>query len=121
GLAQYDTSRSMRTWLYAIAVNCFRDFVRRQGSRPRGVPLTEQDFDYTSDAPQPHDVMLSREEQQIVQFKVMELHPDYRMPVILYYMRGVPQSEIAEILGLPLSVVKNRLYRARKRLRTALG
>src|SRR5690625_1049522 len=37
-LAKYDTTRSLRTWLYTIAVNICRDWVRRQGSRPQAVP-----------------------------------------------------------------------------------
>lgn len=72
-------------------------------------------------APQPHEVAAQNETRLAVEAAVMQLEPDYRLPVILFYMRGVPQAEIAEIMGLPVSVVKNRLYRARRRLREMLG
>lgn len=39
----------------------------------------------------------------------------------MFYVRGMAQAEIAEVTGLPLTVVKNRLYRARQRLRAILA
>lgn len=125
-LARYDTGRSLRTWLYTIAVNVCRDWARTKERRPQAVALLDSDgSDPVSPDPnrsaQPQDVVIDREIQRTVQAAVMELDPDYRLLVILFYMRGLPQAEIADIMGLPLSVVKNRLYRARKRLRQTLG
>lgn len=123
GLAGYDRTRSLRNWLYAIAVNLRRDWARVRGSRPESVPLMESDAtaDLVAGSPQPPDVVAQREMHAAIQAAVMELAPEYRLPVVLFYIRGVPQAEIADIMGLPLSVVKNRLFRARRRLRAALG
>lgn len=123
GLASYDKTRSLRNWLYAIAANVCRDWARRRGSRPESVPLLESDAatSLAAGSPQPQDVVAEREMHEAIQAAIMELQPDYRLPVVLFYMRGVPQAEIADIMGLPLSVVKNRLFRARRRLRAVLG
>lgn len=122
GLSEYDQTRSLRTWLYAIAVNVCRDRARRAGSRPQSVPLLESDgpAEPASGPPQPQDVVVKREMQDAVQNAVMALDPDHRLPVILFYMRGVSQADVADIMGVPLTVVKNRLYRARRRMREAL-
>lgn len=121
-LSTYDPARPLRTWLYAIAANICRDWARRRQSRPETVELMESDARLVpSKAPQPADVAARRETRRAVEEAVMKLEPDYRLPVVLFYMRGVPQAEIAEIMGLPVSVVKNRLYRARRRLREMLG
>lgn len=72
-------------------------------------------------AAQPEQLFLRREAQQLVESAVMALEPDYRLPVVLFYMRGVPQADIAEMMGGSLSVVKNRLFRARQRLRAVLS
>ena len=123
-LAQYDTTRPWRTWLYAIAVNICRDWARRQGSRPETLQLTDSDSSSEPSAAaslQPQDIVTEQETRRAVEAAVMELAPDYRLPVVLFYMRGIPQAEIADIMGLPLSVVKNRLYRARRRLRKVLA
>lgn len=122
GLGLYDPARPLRTWLYTIAVNVCRDWARRRGSRPSTVELVESDGVRVAEAaPQPHEVAAQKETRLAVEAAVMQLEPDYRLPVILFYMRGVPQAEIAEIMGVPLSIVKNRLFRARRRLRTMLG
>lgn len=123
GLASYDTTRPLRTWLYAIAANICRDWARRRGSRPDTVELLESDAvdEPAATSSQPQDVVAERETRAAVERAVMELPPDYRLPVVLFYMRGVPQAEIAEIMGVSLSVVKNRLFRARSRLKVMLG
>lgn len=122
-LSKYDTTRSLRTWLYAIAVNVCRDWARRRKSRPRGTALLEGAgaVDTVKGPLQPHEVAIERDRQRAVQRAVTALSPEYRLPLILFYMRGLPQAEIAEIMGVPISVVKNRLYRARRRMRATLG
>ena len=41
--------------------------------------------------------------------------------VTLFYLEDYSYDEIAEILGIPVSQVKGRLFRARKKLRELLG
>lgn len=144
-LPSYDVSRPLRTWLYAIAVNVCRDWARRRTSRPQTLTLLDTDGPVegagvvsgaaaighdggsradgadANAAAQPEQLFLRREAQQLVESAVMALEPDYRLPVVLFYMRGVPQADIAEMMGVSLSVVKNRLFRARQRLRAVLS
>lgn len=122
-LATYDATRSLRTWLYAVAVNICRDWARRRGSRPETVELLESDAtaEPAAASAQPQHIVTERETREAIERAVMALPPDYRLPVVLFYMRGVSQAEIAEVMGVPLSVVKNRLYRARRRLKSTLG
>lgn len=48
------------------------------------------------------------------------LHPDLRLPVLLYYMEGYKMREIAQILRIPEGTVKTRLMRAKRKLRILL-
>jgi len=43
-----------------------------------------------------------------------------RTPLLLHYMEGFSEREIAGVLGIPVTTVKSRLYRARKALRMEL-
>lgn len=138
-LGAYDAARPLRTWLYAIAVNVCRDWARRRASRPQVWSLLDADGSEEAGAGpastveegdgataedaygHPEAAALRRETQRLVEQAVMALEPEYRLLVVLHYFRGVSQGEAAEILGLPLSVVKNRLFRARRRLRDLLS
>jgi DNA-directed RNA polymerase specialized sigma24 family protein len=43
-----------------------------------------------------------------------------RTPVLMYYMGGHSQQEVADFLGVPVTTIKKRLFSARRRLREAL-
>lgn len=47
---------------------------------------------------------------------VSALPENLRTPFLLKYMEGMSEKEVAAALGLPLPSVKNRLFRARKKL-----
>ena len=60
--------------------------------------------------------------ERVAQIKsaVAALPEDLRTPLILVEYEDMSQAEIAEILGCKAKAVENRLYRARKLLRTKL-
>ncbi|MBO5502834.1 MAG: hypothetical protein J6K73_03905 [Clostridia bacterium] len=49
------------------------------------------------------------------------LPENLRTPFLLKYMEGMQETEVAQTMRLPVSSVKNRLYRARKQLRKVLS
>lgn len=54
-------------------------------------------------------------------YDALQALPDgLRTPFLLKYMEGMTEAEVASAMGLPLSSVKNRLFRARKKLRVWL-
>ncbi|MHC4779184.1 MAG: sigma-70 family RNA polymerase sigma factor, partial [Planctomycetota bacterium] len=52
---------------------------------------------------------------------VMMLPPAYRMAISLRYLEELSYEEMAEILELPMGTVKNRLFRAREKLKDLLS
>ncbi|MEZ4869744.1 MAG: sigma-70 family RNA polymerase sigma factor [Caldilineaceae bacterium] len=54
--------------------------------------------------------------QAVVHDAIGALPAHERPVVLLYYVADYPQQEIADLLGVNVSTVKNRLYSARKRL-----
>jgi RNA polymerase sigma-70 factor (ECF subfamily) len=49
-----------------------------------------------------------------------DLHPRYRIPVILKDIEGFTQEEIAGILNIPVGTIKARISRGRSHLRKEL-
>jgi RNA polymerase sigma-70 factor (ECF subfamily) len=111
----YDRGRGTGApWLYAVARNAITDGLRRLPE-----PAAELE-DGPGNAPDPAD----RAEAAWTAWRVhraLQGLPEHERPVIeLAYWRGLSQSEIAEVLRIPLGTVKTRTRSALARLADAL-
>lgn len=110
------------TWLYRIATNVCLDRLRQ---RTRRAPLeSEADPDDVApaDSGEP-SLQLTIEQSEMsacVQQYLASLPDSYRTVIMLRDMHGLTGPEIAATLGLPLSTVKIRLHRARRKLQEML-
>ncbi len=118
----FDPTRRFKPWLFTIAANKARDYLRRV-SRRREVPF-EAHVGSEDEAGQrfidllagedvlPHEDLLLDEKRQAVK-SVMEAMPARLSEVlILAYYHRFAYKEIAEIVGIPLGTVKSRLHAA---------
>jgi RNA polymerase sigma-70 factor (ECF subfamily) len=109
---------SFSTWLYRVAVNlCITELRRRNRSRFQFL----DDLQHSDEAtlteevgPTPDEHMALQEDRRVVQQVLKTLPPDYRAIMVLRHFQQLAYEEIAEVLGLSLSQVKTRLFRARK-------
>jgi len=118
----FDTSRSFRPWLFTIAANKARDWLRRskqQASSALSTPIDAAAADgrefadlLEADIPMPADVAENRETQQLVQKVVADMPDHLREILLLAYFERFAYKQIAEMLGLPLGTVKSRLHAA---------
>lgn len=119
----FDTERRFRPWLFTIAANKARDFLRAR-ARKREVSLSvhtgnEHDgdavsyLDFMADTSElPGEAVEAEEQRRIVQGIVSELPDPLREILVLGYYQRFPYKEIAEILAIPLGTVKSRLHAA---------
>lgn len=61
------------------------------------------------------------ERTAIVRLAIELLPLEYREPLILRQYNDIPYADIAEILSIPVSTVKIRIYRAKEKLRSILA
>jgi len=61
------------------------------------------------------------EDHSDVRSAILALAPDYREPLVLQVLMGYSTDEIAAHLGINPGAVLSRLFRARQKLRAALG
>lgn len=125
-LTRFRTEQPLGPWLYRIATNVALDRLRRRGREVligADEPATARP-DWASNpdmqAPGPDEQALRREKQRRLAAAIADLPPEYRVPVVLFHLHGLSVAEVALVIGVPPTVVKNRLYRARKMLRQAL-
>ncbi|GIW74236.1 MAG: DNA-directed RNA polymerase sigma-70 factor [Phycisphaerales bacterium] len=119
--ASFDTSRRFKPWLFTIAANKGRDFLRKKGRRPASeldAPIASDGQGATFvdlmevDVPAP-DAGLEREElERLVQDAVQRLTPTLREILLLAYFQRLSYAQIADDLQIPLGTVKSRLHAA---------
>jgi RNA polymerase sigma-70 factor (ECF subfamily) len=102
------------SWLYRIALNLCRDWIRRErrapvAQAPEGIDIIELAGEATPS--ESIEELVGRRQLGRAVSKAMALLPeDQRTAIILKEYHGLTFQEIAELLDCPLSTVKTRLY-----------
>jgi RNA polymerase sigma-70 factor (ECF subfamily) len=122
GLARLQEPARFAAWFHAIAANLARSALRRR----REHSLSRLSDDATLqvvwiDAPPPlEEYQMLREIHETILLALADLSLVNRQAVIGYYLQGYSYEELAELLGVPISTVKGRLFQGRKLLKTLL-
>lgn len=120
-LSKYSSEYKFSTWLYRIAHNAAIDHMRRNSVSPQSLETENADGSYQlqieSRGPSPEQDQERREWRTEIDSVVECLPPTYRDLILLRHSRDLSYDEIAEVTGLPLGTVKNRLFRAREMMR----
>ena len=120
-LNKYSSDYKFSTWLYRIAHNAAIDHMRRNSINAMSIEAENPDGTYQiqieSRRPSPEQDHERREWRHEIDAVVKCLPPAYRDLILLRHSRDLSYDEIAEVTGLPLGTVKNRLFRARELMR----
>jgi RNA polymerase sigma-70 factor (ECF subfamily) len=122
-LGRFESRANFGTWLYRIVANCSVDLMRaRQARRDqvRAEPLEPVAESSAVDTPDPERLAKSAEINRHVQTALGGLSPLERAAFTLRHYEGRSIDEIGRTLGLGTSAAKHSVFRAVKKLRTAL-
>jgi len=113
------------SWLYRIALNLCRDWVRRERRTPIVQAPDDLDALELSAIREPtasvDDLVARIELTHIVERAMARLPEDQRTAIILKEYHELTFQEIADLVGCPLSTVKTRLYQGLAVLRRELA
>ena len=113
------------SWLYRIALNLCRDWIRRERRAPIVQPPEDVDVMELAAASEPSESiedLVARKDLSRAVERAMALLPDeQRTAIVLKEYHGLTFQEIAELLGCTLSTVKTRLYQGLTVLRRELA
>jgi RNA polymerase sigma-70 factor, ECF subfamily len=112
------------SWLYRIALNLCRDWIRRRRRSPlvelpEGVDPVELAAE-TGPAESIEELVSRKELSEAVAEAMLLLPEEQRTAIILKEYHGMTFQEIADLQGIPLSTVKTRLYQGLAVLRRNL-
>jgi RNA polymerase sigma-70 factor (ECF subfamily) len=125
-LGRYRPEFKFSTWIYRIAHNAAIDHLRRQGAarteemEVEGQEGTTFEKPLASKGPTPEQETERGERRAEIEGVVAQLSPAYRELIVLRHSHDLSYDEIAEVTGLPLGTVKNRIFRAREAMRELL-
>lgn len=111
---------SLRGWLGRITTNAFLDDARRRTRRPV-VALPDDPDAVLPASPDAAAVADAERLPDHVQAALAGLSEEFRVPVVLADVVGLPYAEIAEQLDVPVGTVRSRIHRGRLALREALS
>jgi len=113
------------SWLYRIALNLCRDWVRRERRTPVVQAPEDVDLMDLAAAREPsesiEDLVARQDLSRAVDRAMAVLAAEQRTAIIVKAYDGLPFQEVADLVGCALSAVKTRLYHAVTVLRRELA
>lgn len=122
---RFKPQASVKTWLYAIALNLARDQARKLAKRHResslDAPSEAGPVELTDPRLLPSDQAAQQDRFRNLQQAIDRLPEPLREALILFALEEKSQKETAEILDTTPKTVELRVYHAKKKLRESLG
>ena len=121
----FEGRSSVKTWLYAVAINVCRDHQRRQRRALQAVPVPIDTVEPLAELPDASLDPLERLEQQerdrLVRDAFETLGTAHRTVLYMRDHEDMSYEQIADALGVPVGTVRSRLHNARAALADALA
>ncbi len=107
-------------WLRTIAAHTAADWLRARRSEVNLDKLTEAGAEPCAPLVRPGEGLEDAEEEDVILRALAELREDYREIVVLKHLEGYSYRKIAEMLGMSVTAVGEKLSRVRTLLKKRL-
>ena len=123
-LPSFERKSTFSTWFYRIVFNVCSSALNKRGSNNLLSIDIENDDELKTEIPsdddEPDIELESKEFSEIVRREISVMEESYSSILTMFFLQEMSYEEIISVTGLPLGTVKNRLFRARMQLRTAV-
>ncbi|TYR74402.1 sigma-70 family RNA polymerase sigma factor [Rossellomorea vietnamensis] len=118
-LGQFNNKSSIKTWLYAIAINHCKDYLRSWHYRK--IQFSDKILDYIpSKSKHVEEEIISKNVANSLTSAIIDLPVKYREVVFLHYYEELSLLEISKITGVNRNTLKTRLKQARELLKNKM-
>lgn len=113
-IESFDIDKPFEPWLYRILVNeCNRILSKNSNT------ILVDDF-IQNNLQEVIEDQRKFEEYESLYKAIESLDDNNKIPIILKYLKGFKENEIAEILGINVNTIKSRLFKGRQKLKTLI-
>jgi RNA polymerase sigma factor (sigma-70 family) len=122
-IPQVETLESPRGYLFRTAINLARDTKRQRRRRQQDMSNasdTSPAEDIASEAPTAYQVLKGEQELAIIRQAITELNPTCRQVFILHRFGNATYGQIAEQLGVSVSMIEKHVSAALAHLKSRL-
>ena len=113
--------QSFASWLYVIAANRCTAWLRKKRLWTQSLENTNsaelEKATYSNYVITENERAAADAQREVVKKLLAKLQESDRTVITLYYLGGMTYEEISRFLGVSVSAIKNRLYRARQHLK----
>ena len=121
GLSMLKEPQSFAGWLYVITANQCKAWFRKNRKWTQALENTSgvqlEEAAYSGYVIAENERMTAETQREVVKKLLAKLQESDRTVVTLYYLGGMTYEEISNFLGVSEATIRNRLYRARHRLK----
>lgn len=120
GLANFRRDSDFAAWLFTIARNAARSYLRSAQNRQDDRPMPSLDLTGLNErgavAPSPEEEAMAHQLFEKIDAEVAALPDAQRRALLMREVEGLDYKTIAVALGQPVNTVKSHIYRARDSL-----
>ncbi|MFD2446902.1 RNA polymerase sigma factor [Bacillus sp. CGMCC 1.16607] len=113
-LGKYDATGSFASWLFRVTINHCMDEFRKKSNQIKKEEMTDETLVNSN---YPEVIFLKKEKNRQLERLIATLPEDERIIILLRYVNELSYDEISELVDLPISTVRNKLHRAKKKMR----
>jgi len=117
----------LSTWIYSIALNKSKEFLRKKTRKKRSGMMTTIEKDDSHTVPtatiefnHPGVLLENKERTQVLFGAIDQLAENQKIAYTMHKIEGMSYSEIAELTELSVSSVESLMFRAKKKLQQLL-
>ncbi len=120
----FESRSNFGTWLYRIATNCCLDLLGKRKGQQSHMPLLDdegEEIPLPTPQPGPERMLLSAEMKAKLAEAMKSLTPQEHVAFVMRHFEGSSIDEISKTLSIRNTSAKNTVFRAVRKIRSAMG
>lgn len=108
----FNTDKVFSSWIYRIAVNCSKNYRKKNYRNQVLVESEQMDIENTINNASPEDIFIKQEDMRAFYSAVNSLKDNFKIVFLLRFDHGMQYSQISQVIRCPERTAKWRMQKA---------